>query len=671
MSPAINGKLMRRKEHDSRRGYDPDIGAFAELAVFPPARSTPTPYDARHVKKTALESRLSPNDRDALGKKCQKWVRHLEQAQESRWKQQDIYRRQAQDDFGWRIAQAGTPEQPKDIFALQNDSLNIVGGYAEFMRARTIDDILGSEPFFSLIPQGGETDKALAEAMQKHGEWRVRRSTVQKAFRDAIESAYEIGEGVIKITYEQKLDYRETTQEILVDEAGNPVLDQDGGFITPTANSPTGEETPPAGASYKEMYVEETQKIGEPLQARLLHYRDFLCPPNVATLEDAPFLAHICQKRLSEIRRIYSPDKETINRLSQDSTAPKTAEKKPETEKESLFSDPGCNDSSQDDPVIRLAECYLIEQTPKGESRQMVVVAIDAGIVIAADYAANVTPDGAIPFFAVKAFPVRGRWYGRGYFEIFAMAQDFIDRHLDYVAYRNRYHSDPLKFVRPDCIDGLDATEEFPLQPGKALYLAPNKSGKDALEILVLPDLDERTWQLMQTMVQMLGLRSGISSAAQGGVSSVPQSNTATGVEAILSSGNLLSKPPINAIRQDLQAALFYALKLVYANFDEAEAFTYLEGNKATFLRLSPEQIAGLDFDIHLLLSRFRQRQQRENAETAIAAIEKYSAFPEIDKDAVRPFFIDVIQSLGFDNPAQSLRKAIIEEAPPQAPPPL
>lgn len=251
------------------------------------------------------------------------------------------------------------------------------------------------------------------------------------------------------------------------------------------------------------------------------------------------------------------------------------------------------------------------------------------------------------------------------------MAQDFIDRHLDYVAYRNRYHSDPIKLIRPDCIDGMDATEEFPLQPGKAFYLAPNKSGKDALELLVLPDLDERTWQLMQTMVQMLGLRSGISSAAQGGVSSVPQSNTATGVEAILSSGNILSKPPINAIRQDLQAALFYALKLVYSNFDEEEAFTYLEGDKATFLRLSPEQIAGLDFDIHLLLSRFRQRQQRENAETAIAAIEKYSAFPEIDKDAVRPFFIDVIQSLGFDNPAQSLRKAIIEEAPPQAPPPL
>lgn len=644
-----------------------------------------SPANVRRNVKTALESRLNSLAMEALGKRCKQWVEHLERAQEERWKRQDIYLRQAKDDFEWRVGRGGTPEQPKDVFSDQNDSLNVVGGYAEFMRARTIDDILGGEPIFTLIPQGGKGDKDITDAMQKHSEWRIRRSSLMKAFRDAIEAAYDIGEGVIKVSYEPKVDFREVPRNVLIATDGTPIVTPEGDFVfdddtllETTDESGltviTAEKSPetviPEGATTKAMFVEESPQIGEALQGRVLHHRDFLCPPNAGCIEEAPFLAHICQKRLSEITRLYSLNKETREKLARDSSEPKTAEKKP-AEGESAFSDPTI-DTTKEDPLIRLAECYLIEQTPKGASRQMVIVAVDSAIVLRADYLANVTPDGLLPFFVTRAFPVRGRWNGRGYFEIFAMAQDFIDRHLDYVTLRNRYHSDPMKFVRADCIEGLDTTGEFLIQTGKAHYLAPNKSGKEAVELLILPDLDDRTWQLMQTMIQMLGLRAGISSAAQGGVNSVPQANTATGVEAILSSGNTLSKLPINSIKTDLQAALFYALKLIYTNFDEEEAFTYLEGDRAMFLKLTRQQIAGMDFDIHLMLSRFRQRQQRENAETAIAAIEKYAAFQEIDKETVRPFFMDVIQSLGFDNAGQSLRKPLPpQENPPPAPPPL
>ena len=629
--------------------------------------------------KTALESRLSAENLESLGKKCKQWADHLERAQETRWKQQDTYLRQARDDFSWRVGKGGSPEQPKDVFSEQNDSLNIIGGYSEFMRARTIDDILGGEPYFTLIPQVGESDKVLAETMQRHSEWRIRRSTLPTAFSDAIDAAYEIGEGVVKISYSPQTDYREELREVIVDASGKPLVTPEGDFVfADDATSESSDESGapivtldkspetviPPGATTTEMFVDLTTKIGEPLDGRVLHHRDFLCPPNAATLEEAPFFAHICEKRLSEIQRIYTLPKAVADQISRDSTDPKTAAKKP-VEGETAFRPPSL-DNSQEDPTIRVAECYLLEQTKDGPSRQCVVLAIDTGVILRADYLANITPNGGLPFFVVRAFPVRNRWYGRGYFETFAMAQDFIDRHLDYVALRNRYHSDPMKFIRPDCIEGLDTEGEFLIQTGKAHYLAPNKSGKEAIELLILPDLDDRTWQLMQTMIQMVGLRAGISSAAQGGVGTVPQSNTATGVEAIMNSGNTLSKSPIRSIKLAIQSALQYALKVIYTNFDAQEAFTYLDGEKATHLELSKEQITGMDFDVLLLLSRYRQRQQRENAEAAIAALEKYITFPETDKESVRPFFIDVIQSLGFDNAGQTIRPAM--PPPPEAP---
>lgn len=634
--------------------------------------------------KTALESNLSAEALESLGKKCKQWADHLERAQETRWKQQDIYLRQARDDFSWRVGKGGSPEQPKDIFSEQNDSLNIIGGYTEFMRARTIDDILGGEPYFTLVPQVGESDKVLAETMQRHSEWRIRRSTLPVAFADAIDAAYEIGEGVVKISFTQTTDYREEWREVLVDEAGKPLITPEGDFVFPDdkmtdATDAAGEpvtilqKSPetviPPNPTIKAMFIETTAKVGESLDGRVLHHRDFLCPPNAATLEEAPFFAHICEKRLSELQQIYSLSKEVVSQIAQDSTDPKTAAKKP-VDGESSFLPPSL-DAAREDPIIRIAECYLLEQTKNGPSRQFVVLAIATGLVLRADYLANITPAGTIPFFVVRAFPTRNRWYGRGYFEVFAMAQDFIDRHLDYVALRNRYHSDPMKFIRPDCIEGLDTEGEFLIQAGKAHYLAPNKSGKEAIELLILPDLDDRTWQLMQTMIQMVGLRAGISSAAQGGVGTVPQSNTATGVEAIMNSGNTLSKSPIRSIKLAIQSALQYALKVIYTNFDAQEAFTYLDGEKATHLELSKEQITGMDFDVLLLLSRYRQRQQRENAEAAIAALEKYITFPETDKESVRPFFIDVIQSLGFDNAGQTIRPAMPPQ--PEAPqlPPL
>jgi len=100
---------------------------------------------------------------------------------------------------------------------------------------------------------------------------------------------------------------------------------------------------------------------------------------------------------------------------------------------------------------------------------------------------ANVTPDGCMPFIPVRAFKAASnRWTGVGIVRSCEMAQEFIDRHLNYIAYRNRYHVS-AKFVRRDCLEGVDNVNEIACGPDDVFILKPDKTKEEAFGFLELP----------------------------------------------------------------------------------------------------------------------------------------------------------------------------------------
>lgn len=673
----------------------------------------------------ALLSRLGDEKTRKLAQMCCDRVGSLQGQLSDLHRKRDNYLLQMEDRFDYRKTLGlQDSEKPTAIFAKQNDSLNVVGGLAEFMAARTIDDLLGSQPFFSVSPEGIK-DKRLATTMQRHADWRVRRSNIESAFSEAINTAYAIGEVPVKTIYDQRMLYSERPANLLVNPAtGKFVVTPEGDYITdedkiieatvqapedapisiaediqegeppddsgieneapeaevenePTITrtfaekSPDFDLTPFLPLTFKESYVDDLQPFGEALQAAALHHRDFLFPETAPTLDDADFIAHLADFPLSVAKRKWKIDQLTLDQLTTENAQPKSEALKAVTEadekEETIPYDPDITD-----PIVQFAECYVTTLVNGQQSRLVCIVCMKTRSIVFADYLANVTPGGCLPFTMVRPFPKKNRIYGRGFYEIYGYAQEFIERHLNYVAYKNRHHAMPTRVVKRDMIKNIQDGEDIPVTPDGTIEIEKGANPKEAISYLEYPDLDERTWQLMQLMMQFVQLRSGVTSAAQGGVESLPQNSTATGIEAILNSGNVLSRRPIREIRRALEKALFYALKLIYTNLDEREAFTYLEGDDAQLLSISREEIANLDFNVRMTMTRLRERESRENATAALGAFMQYLQVPEAEKEAARPLFIDLLKGWGQQDADRVIRLPLPPPDPTKQPtPPL
>lgn len=642
------------------------------------------------ISQSVLMSALKADYRDKLAKHCAERIRNLRGGMTGWLERRKIYARQAADDFSYRVAMAkpdgedGT--QQNDIFCEHNDSLNIIGGFSEYLAARATDDILGSDPFYALQPQGAR-DKNLAEGLQKHSSWKLRQSDLKSGFDDAVKKAFDLGEGILKVRWRKVERFFERRANVLVVKSnGRPILTKDRDYIfeqeivveREPSDDPAKEgkivsaypknhpEISLVGkqTDWKEMIVEDSVVVYENISCRCLNHADLVVSLLAPSIEEMDFIGHLFDSSLHEIQRNY---RLTGGQISQIKTATKeaiTESAKPESKRGEGRSE-DTTEAGLKDPTIQLCECYL-DYVIRGKScRVMAVIAVEAEILLWCDHLANVTPNGKMPFVVVRAWKAaENRWYGRGLFEACENDQLHIDRCLNQIGLRNSYAANPVKGIRPDCLEGVSSTNEVKLDPGEAMILKPDKNLRDAIQLLEIPDLDERTWQLMQLRMQTIQLRRGVTSAAQGGVESLPQNTTATGIEAILSSGNVLARKPINEIKAGLEAALLLALELMYQHQDRDETFTYLEGQFPEVVTISARDVANLSLNVQLTLTRFRLREMRENALTAMGAFGQYLQFqPGSDRDTAREFTVQVLKSVGFDNADSMVPKSSVSAA--------
>lgn len=628
---------------------------------------------------TALLSRLSEDQRQRLAKLCCARISTVTGNLENMWKKRDNYLLQAEDKFDYRKTEGEKePERPTAIFALQNDSLNVVGGMAQFLAARTIDDILGGGSYYQLQPQG-RNDPPLARAMQQHSQWRIEKSNLKDVFEEAIELAYAIGEKAVKIIYAPKIQFSEREKNVLVGEDGKPVILENGKTIDeddivddPETGAKVLKSDPtfplPATLTFEAHYVPEETEAGEPLDAIAIHHRDLVIPTTARSVQESDFVAHLADYPLSVAKRKWNIPPDLIAKITagQPNGKADSAEKKArddsDEEEETIP-----NDEEFADPLVNFAEVYIETMINGRKVKLLCIVSTKTKDLIWGDYLANVTPGGVVPIFVVRPFPVPNRWYGRGMFEIYAYAQEFIERHLNYIAYRNRLHANPIKLIRAKLLKDYVEGEELKAGPDNVFRIDEKAEGAP-ITFLEYPDLDSRTWELMQMMIQMLQLRTGVTSASQGGIDSVPQNSTATGIEAILNSGHVLSRRPIASIKKAIKEGTLYAIQLLYSNYNEEEIVTYLEGENAMLLKLSPEQIKGIEYDINLTMTKFREREAKEKAQESIAAFQTYLQIPEEEKEAARPMFVEILRGNGMVDADRIIRMPRQPEPPGPAP---
>jgi len=607
------------------------------------------------------------------------------------------YALQMEDDFSWRgvtrDAYGGSSQKQRrttsswlhreegegeDVFEISNESVNIVGGFAEFMTARTVDDVFGTMPFFAAAPEG-LSDKILSESIQKYIDWKLRLAKWHRGMVEAIRSSYFLGEGIVKQSWCREADVYDALETVMVGPDGSPVtttageyiyendpitIDELAGVVFPAKDPATDLSSMPQPFTFAEVQVEKTLIRKNNVDCAVMDHQNFLCPTTAKSLEDSDFVAHTYAWHLSKIVDFYGLDataREALRAAASDKSG-KPAPSDTRGEREEAQND-------DQDPLISLAECYCRADVMDDMKMRRVQIVLCPSIemILSVDYIANVTPDGRLPFTVIRSNPVKNRWYGRGFLETLEPAQTFIDRTFNQVIVRNDLSANPAGGYDESALaDAGEAMEgdTYQLRPGKYEKLARGKKMSDFLSHVVVPDMDERTWQLMQFVIQVIQVRTGVTSAAQGEVSAMPSTATATGIESILQSASTLAKLPMLFLRDDLESALHYATELIFANFDGDEVFTYFEGDEAAVGALTAEQSRDISVNVRMLMTRLRQREMREASQMAIKDLMAYLQFPEEEKTNARQLFVQSIKGLGIDNADQIVRMPMIQQQP-------
>jgi hypothetical protein len=373
------------------------------------------------------------------------------------------------------------------------------------------------------------------------------------------------------------------------------------------------------GHEFREVLVEEDTVTYHGLDVANVRFDAFIAPLNIPCLSVAPAIGHVFSRTLTQLRALYGtedPENQWLfEQLATEPDGPKSPEDEPR-ETHGEVSTAGA--TLQINPNIKVTEIYLrgYDVFGDGKGRNIyLVLAAELDEPLYVEYLANITVRGKLPFHAVPVNRVPGRWYGRGFYHLYRNSQELIDALINAILYRNENNADPLTFIQSGAIKGMKTDKRLTRTPGKTHELNPGQDASKAVQIVTWPDLDDRTWELVQLIMQLVQTDSGVTSAAQGDYSALPSASTATGVSSILQSASTLHRMLTEDLKDGFEPAVVFALMTAYANQDKDETYLYLEGQASEILSLANAKVlAQFELNVRILLTRFQMREQREQA---------------------------------------------------------
>ena len=586
-------------------------------------------------------------------------IESIESARNSGWlADRERFEHEWNDDFSHRQWESA-------VFAKSNESLNMVGSGVDFIRARIMEEIFGSAPWFLAEPQSASGhDPVLANQVTKHLRWKLGPDQIgfEAVSSDLLTQACKLGECVAKICHKTDEEIFERLASVLWDErADAPVLGPDGEPILQTSGA-----SPLAGYCWKEQLVSERVVRYTGAKAVPLHYKEFYCPLNAPSIHEADFVAHMTSLRLSELCRHLGTTLDAVNppaapvgsqpenpgdflawalrRIRQESAETDSLQPLPGEGKENV--------APEADPEFRLVEAYFrFDARGDGQPcRVFLMMAYDFNVPIFWDYIANVTPRGRYPFEALAINKEPHRWYGKSWFKKYEKFQRLIDKLLNQILYRNELAANPVKFRRKEAVLQWQDDQPFEIGPDKVFDLNDGYTAEDALQTAKIPELDSQTKFLLETVIANWRTRSGVATATQGTFGGLPAERTATGINQIVNSGTALLRPLAMDVKRGLEAVLRQVVEYQYACQEEDETFTSVEGDARILETLIADRVRELEFDVELTLTRAKQARSLDSAKLAVDFFGKFLALPDAFKSVAAPLFTTVYKSLEIDN---------------------
>lgn len=601
-------------------------------------------------------------------------------------------------DVSWR------PRVYGGIYNKSNLTVPLSRRIARQMIARAQNYFFATDPWFAAEPEGIE-DQALADKIGRYLKWKLAKLGSKRTKERAIRHALVRGECVMKTTYAVRDQLYDAKVMVLADENDQPIMADDGDYITEadqfrpqTYFEPaTGSEQPLPGGdmvldrdnttvqplvpNWVEVTMKRRHVLFEGPESVPVYFKDFLCPLTATDVQTAPCIAHLYDKPVIDLvnqflkRGLIDGDMSTperireqqkaidlIRALASNTSAPKAAVSlaaRPNEDEHDDGRTPNYGDTRESgaEPIAEIAEVYLWFDADGDGVQENIMVLIDRASQrpIFYDHVANLTPDGLRPFDVVRINEVEHRWYGQGVMETFDSSQQIVDLLV------NRWNlsqssAGRVDFWRPDLtLEGLN-DPNLKMNWGESYTLNRDADPDKVLKSVYLNDVKfDRLQSMFEFFMQMAMNESGVQHANDGQAVGLETSKLATGIRNIEKAGQELFAPILSDLEPGLEATLNREMLVLLANLNEKETFKYLNGDRTIVDSINPEDVRDVRLDVSLLLTRYKGEQQFQQMLQAAGVVKEfYGLAPEVQAQTA-PFYQGMIKALDTKLPADQI----------------
>ena len=603
----------------------------------------------------------------------------------------DRFSRYMENELGGRTTDPET--DTTNIFNRSNHTLGAVRSQILFKVASSRDALLGSTPWFAVLPEGTE-DTELAEQIYRHFKWKLDAADTTTTVEESIERCYNMGESVVRLVWDRRVDRFERIADVLVDSDGNPVLTKGGDYIesdaattmvamdgsalpdpidgepapegklvfadAPEIESPTVEN----GMRWEPLAIDEEAVLFNGIRYIHVDYTAFRCQMGYSNVAESPFRGHVYEIHRSELRErllvLYGEQDQWPDHINHIWQVTRTATSEHKTQEKISRSG---STGDMDNPILKMldVECQWVANPDTGEARwYFATVLLDHQDCepVFIDYLANVVPTEQNMYRSlynsIAIDPLPCSWAGRGEWEKYEEFNTLVDQLWNNMLVRDGWSANPITVFNPDVIKEHKDTIRF--EPGAKFTLQQDANPADFMHFFSMPDTNFRTNEQLQFVINTNMLETGVTSAAKGGVGDLPATNTATGIQSVLASGSTLSHKPQSDIQRGWERSLKVGAAMQYSKQDKNETFRYSESGSTQLVTLTAASVRNLSMDVTLLMTRAHNVQALEKNREAKDTLSWYLNFPESEKAGARILGIAALKAMEIPNANDILR---------------
>jgi hypothetical protein len=566
---------------------------------------------------------------------------------------------------------------PGSIFEKSNMTLNLPKRYVRITSSRVYDEVLSGNPFMAVTVEGKDDDWEDARVIERFCGFKLEQAKVRLVLREAEMLAAIRGEAVVKTTWRKRVQkyYRET--DVMVDEDGqtvragdgNPVtlhdawneredgamvLDRDPAIVVSEANAPRFE-----------MRREEWRRlIYDGLEMACVDHRDFYCNTTEPDIHSADFCAVMVDMGVDEVQAMLRPVKDT----------PEALEFLERVKGRLLDGDNKAHQGQPDDwrgererprdaiPVCPFAEIYCRVMLGGEEEACEVALLLDLENeqLVTYDYLDNISPTGRRPFRVVRMEAVPHRWYGTGFYELFADRHKFCDLFLNRVNLASSL-SGNIKIENPMATEEGLAGEPIEFGTVKTYRLREGYAADDVFRVIPIPNDSASSENLLNLLMQVTQLEAGVVSAGDHGMAGLPAAGLATGIKSLDRVANVLLKNILADFITAFEEILHDAVALILTNYEQREA-ARLMGEEGAATLAKHRELSMLPFRTKIMVSTAKDADVVENHSRAFDMLVQFEQMPPTARERLRPVLMKILSVMGIEDVDKALSEPDLEE---------